>query len=318
MDTIKAVVTEIQQKAQAIKLFELRARDGGALPPFTAGAHVDVNVPNGFTRSYSLCNSQSERDRYVIAVNLDPKSRGGSQCMHSDVRKGDVLTITSPLNNFELREDASFSCLIAGGIGITPLWCMVQRLNEIRRPWRLYYCARDAESAAFVEELEAAATSGVGSLHMHLDDVSGGKFLDVPEIVGRAGPETHFYCCGPVGLMEAFESATRALPKERVHVEYFSAVTSPARSGGFTVELAKSGLKLSIPAGSTILETILAAGVDVPNSCREGVCSTCETRVISGIPDHRDHVLSESERASNRTMMICCSGARTETLVLDL
>ena len=318
MDTVRTIVKDVMQKAEGIKLFELVAADGGELPPFTAGAHIDVNVPNGFTRSYSLCNSQQERHRYVIAVNLDPKTRGGSQGMHESVQPGAVLTVGFPDNNFPLNEHGARSCLIAGGIGVTPIWSMIQRLNELGRPWKLYYCARSARNAAFLDEIRASSDAPGRSLHLHLDDVSGGGFLDVQRIVREADPATHFYCCGPLGLMEAFEGATRAVPKDRVHVEYFANANKPATTGGFTVELVRSKTELVIPAGSTILEALLHAGIAAPHSCKEGVCATCETRVISGTPDHRDHVLSEAERASNTTMMICCSGARTERLVLDL
>lgn len=318
METIRVRVARIERKARSVKLFELRTCDGSLLPAFTAGAHIDVNVPNGFTRSYSLCNSPLERHRYLIGVNLDPASRGGSSFMHANVREGDNLVISAPSNHFLLNEDAPVSYLIAGGIGITPLWSMVQRLDQIQRPWRMYYCARDAESAAFLGELQQSAQAGSGMLNTHLDNVSGGKFLDIAGIVGEAPPDAHFYCCGPAGLMEAFEMATRPIEKTRVHVEYFSNVTQAARIGGFIVELVRSGLALSVPAGSTILDAVLEAGIEAPHCCREGVCATCETRVISGIPDHRDSVLSPTERASNRTMMICCSGARSEKLVLDL
>ena len=318
METIKTLVTEVRNKAQGIKIYELRSLDGSNLPAFSAGAHIDVNVPNGFVRSYSLCNSPSESHRYLIAVNLDQASRGGSICMHASVRSGDVLTISPPINNFELAEDAKMSFLIAGGIGITPLWSMVQRLQDIRKPWRLYYCAREPRAAAFVDELQQYAMPERERLHLHFDSEQAGKLLDLAEIVKHARADTHLYCCGPAGLIEAFECATRSLPRSLLHVEHFSNSQRPAIAGGFVVELAKSKKQLTIPAGSSILDALLAAGVDAPYSCQEGLCATCETRVIAGIPDHRDHVLSEREKASNCTIMICCSGSKSDRLILDL
>lgn len=298
-------------EAPGIVSFELRALDGGALPAFTAGAHIDLSLPNALVRSYSLVNPQSERERYVIAVQKDRASRGGSAWVHEHLRPGDVLTINGPRNNFALEESAAHSLFIAGGIGITPIVSMTQRLTALGRPWELIYCARTRSAAAF-------AASLAGNVRFNFDEEPGGRMLDIAATVRAAPAGAHLYCCGPLPMLSAFEAATVHLPRERVHVEYFAAKEAPAVAGGFTVVLAKSGREVAVPAGKTILEALLDAGLDVPYSCMEGVCATCETKVLEGIPDHRDLVLTDSEHAANQTMMICCSGSKSERLVLEL
>ena len=298
-------------EAPGIVSFELRALDGGELPAFTAGAHVDLSLPNGLVRSYSLVNPQSERERYVIAVQKDRASRGGSAWVHDHLRPGDVLTINGPRNNFALEESAGHSLFIAGGIGITPIVSMTQRLSSLGRSWELVYCARTRSAAAFAASLQ-------GNVRFNFDEEPGGSMLDIAATVRAAPAGAHLYCCGPLPMLSAFEAATAHLPRERVHVEYFAAKEAPAVAGGFTVVLAKSGREVPVPGGKTILEALLDAGLDVPYSCMEGVCATCETKVLEGIPDHRDLVLTDAEHAANKTMMICCSGSKTERLVLEL
>ena len=298
-------------EAQDILSYELRPAGGGELPAFTAGAHIDLTLPNGLIRSYSLVNDQSERHRYVIGVQKDRASRGGSSWVHANLRPGDLLTANGPRNNFSLNEAAEKSVLISGGIGITPIVSMVRRLNALKRDWTLFYCARTRAVAAFTELLQ-------GDVRFNFDGEPGGKVLDIAAVVAQWPAGTHFYCCGPLPMLAAFEAATAALPREQVHVEYFTAKEPPAVTGGFTVVLAQSGQQFLVPPGKTILETLLDAGVEVPYSCMEGVCGTCETRVIEGVPDHRDLVLSEAEQAEGKTMMICCSGCKGDRLVLDL
>jgi vanillate O-demethylase ferredoxin subunit len=244
-------------------------------------------------------------------------SRGGSTWVHDKLRTGDIVTISAPRNNFPLAEDAKHSLLIAGGIGVTPLWCMMQRLTTLGRSFELIYCARTPKDAAFRERMEAHSAPN-GKVTFNFDGVPGGKMLDIAAVTGAAAPDTHIYCCGPLPMLEAFEAATKDLPSERVHVEYFTAKEAPAAEGGFTVVLAKSGKSFQIAPGKTILETLLDAGMNVASSCLEGVCGTCETRVLEGVPDHRDVVLTDSERKASKTMMICCSGSKTDKLVLDL
>ena len=293
--------------------YELRALDGSALPPFSAGAHIDLHLANGLIRSYSLVNPQAERHRYVIAVQKDRATRGGSKWVHEHLRAGDVIMVSAPRNNFPLAEDAAHSLLFAGGIGITPIMSMIERLSVLERPWQLYYCARTRAAAAFVDQL-----AGRSEVRFNFDREPGGAMLDMAPIIERASKGTHFYCCGPLPMLNAFEAITAGLPTELVHVEYFSAKEPPSHEGGFTVVLAKSGRQIPIPAGKTILDALLEAGVDLPFSCKEGVCGTCETAVLEGIPDHRDLILTKEEHAASRSMMICCSGSKSERLVLDL
>ena len=317
-ETLQVRVRSVTYEAQGIHSLELVPANGRPLPSFTAGAHVDLQLSNGLIRSYSLVNSQDETHRYVIAVARDAASRGGSRYVHETLRTGDTLHITPPRNNFPLAEDAKHSVLIAGGIGITPLWSMIQRLQSLGRSWRLYYATRTRQSAAYLEQLNALASHVKLNLHVNFDQEPGGKMLDIAALVAAEPPDTHLYCCGPLPMLEAFERAAAGRASPFVHVEYFTAREAPAAAGGFTVVLAKSGKTIAVPPGKTILDAVLDAGINASYSCMEGVCASCETRVLEGIPDHRDLVLSKDEQAANKTMMICCSGSKTEKLVLDL
>jgi vanillate O-demethylase ferredoxin subunit len=291
---------------------------GAALPAFTAGAHIDLHLPQGLGRSYSLVNPQDERHRYVIAVQRDQASRGGSRHIHDTVRAGDIIAIEEPRNNFALAEDAAHSLLIAGGIGITPLWCMVQRLAKLGRSWELHYAARRRAIAAFIEPIRALGERHPERVHVTFDHEPGAAMIDLAALVQAAPADAHLYCCGPAAMLEAFEQAVAGRPEARVHVEYFTAREAPATEGGFTIVLARSGRSIPVPAGSTIIDALFAAGIEPVHSCLEGVCGTCETAVISGEPLHRDLVLTDAERAAGKTMMICCSGSKSATLVLDL
>jgi ferredoxin-NADP reductase len=315
-ETIQVFVRSITYEAEDVIALDLRQADAAALPAFTAGAHIDLLLPNGIRRSYSLANDQNERHRYLVGVQKDPATRGGSRFIHETIRAGDVLTITPPRNNFVLAENDPRFVLIAGGIGITPIVCMVRRLTELGRTWDLFYAARSRRRAAFLEDL--VARDREGHLHTHFDDENAGALIDIEAIVGAAPPDAHLYCCGPIPMLAAFESVTSRLPTEKIHVEYFNAKEPVQVAGGFEIVLARSNRTVFVPEKSTILDALLTAGVDAGHSCLEGVCGTCETRILEGIPDHRDQVLSAKERASNRTMMICCSGALSRRLVLDL
>jgi vanillate O-demethylase ferredoxin subunit len=307
----------IEEAAHGIRALDLRALDGGDLPPFSAGGHIDLHLPNGLLRSYSLVNAPDEHHRYVIAVSRDAKTRGGSAYVHDKLGSGDVLTIGAPRNNFALVEDAGHSVLLAGGIGITPLWCMIQRLATLGRSWELHYGARDRRSAAFAGALlQRAGTTG-NRVQLYFEE-DGGARPDVAQIVAKAGGAAHLYCCGPLPMLAAFEAASASHAPDRVHVEYFAAREAADRGGAFTVALARSGVAVEVPRGKTILDALLEAGIEPIYSCAEGVCGTCETTVLEGVPDHRDLYLSKAERATNRVMMICCSGCRGERLVLDL
>ena len=308
----------ISFEAESINSYELVAPGGGDLAPFTAGSHVDLHLPNGMIRSYSLVNDQRERHRYVVAVNRDTESRGGSAFIHETLRAGDVINISHPRNNFTLQENATHSILIAGGIGITPLLSMIRRLQALGRSWELFYTARTRAVAAFLDELGALRSGAPANVHLNFDQEPSGRMLDLAAIVKAAPADAHLYCCGPVPMLEAFEAATTGRPSAQVHVEYFKAKEKPAAEGGFEVKLARSGRTIFVEPGKTILNALLDAGIAANYACTEGVCGTCETRVIEGLPDHRDLFLGKEEQAAGTTMMICCSGSKSRTLVLDL
>lgn len=311
--TLRQRIKSATWEAPNVLSYELRPLEGGELPAFTAGAHIDVTLPNGLVRSYSLVNPQWERHRYVIAVQKDRASRGGSKWVHENFRVGEIVTINGPRNNFALDESAEKSIFIAGGIGITPILSMIERLSELARDWELIYCSRKRSGTAFLESLEKKP-----QVRFNFDEEPGGKMIDIAAVVKAAPANAHLYCCGPLPMLETFEQATKDLARKRVHVEYFTAKLPPAVEGDFKVVLAKSGREFTVLPGKTILGTLLDAGLDIPYSCTQGVCGTCETKVLKGVPDHRDLVLTEEEHASNKTMMICCSGSKSEKLVLDL
>ena len=316
--TMQVRVKRISYEAENINSYELVTATGGDLAPFAAGSHIDLHLPNGMIRSYSLVNDQRERSRYVIAVNKDAVGRGGSRFIHDTIRAGDIIQISRPRNSFALQEDASHSILIAGGIGITPLLSMVRRLEALGRKWKLFYAARTRCAAAFLDELNALQPDIRSNLYIDLDDERSGRLFDLGAIVGNAPVDAHLYCCGPVPMLEAFEAAAADRPPHHVHVEYFKAKEKPAAEGGFEVTLARSNRTLKVQPGKTILDALLDAGIAVNYSCAEGVCGTCETLVLDGVPDHRDLFLSKEEHATNKSMMICCSGAKSPTLLLDI
>jgi vanillate O-demethylase ferredoxin subunit len=317
-ETLELRVKRITYEADRINSYEVVAPAGGDLVPFTAGSHIDLHLPNGMIRSYSLVNDQRERRRYVIAVNREPAGRGGSEFVHATLRVGDIVRVSRPRNNFALCEEAGHSILIAGGIGITPLLSMARRLDALGRSSELVYAARTRPAAAFLDEIEALSSNGHLTVRLDVDDERSGRLFDLAAIVRQAPPQAHLYCCGPQPMLEAFEAATADRPAEQVHVEYFQAKDPPAIAGGFEVKLARSNRTIAVEAGRTILDALLDAGIAANHACSEGVCGTCETRVIDGIPDHRDQFLSKEEQAANKTMMICCSGSKSATLVLDL
>lgn len=288
----------------------------GELPAVQAGAHVDLELPGGVVRSYSLINPD-ESHRWCVAVNRDAASRGGSRWIHDSLRPGAPLLARGPRNHFALDEAAPYSVLIAGGIGITPLLSMARRLSSLGRPWTLHYAARTRAQMAFVGELRQLAERAGATLDLRADH-EGDPPLDLRAIVAALPAGAHVYACGPAGLLDAYEAATAALPRERVHLERFANAQAAASAGGFTVVLSRSGQRVPVKAGQTVLDALLDAGHQPLYSCREGICGTCETRVLRGTPDHRDLVLNDAERAACDRMMICCSGALTPELELDL
>jgi vanillate O-demethylase ferredoxin subunit len=318
MSTFDVRVARKTREAEGICSYELVRADGATLPPFAAGAHVDVHLPNGLVRQYSLCNAPGETHRYVIAVLRDAASRGGSQAMHDDVDAGTVLTIGAPKNHFPLV-DAAHTLLLAGGIGVTPILAMAETLADDGAAFEMHYCARAPERAAFVERLGAGRFAG--RVHLHYDSGPAEQRLDLAALLAAPAPGTHLYVCGPQGFIDHVLDSARAhgWPAAQLHVEYFgAAAVDTGADRPFDVQLASSGKVVTIPAGRTVLKVLAEQGVDIPYSCEEGVCGTCLTRVLAGEPDHRDLYLTDEERAANDQFAPCCSRARTPLLVLDL
>jgi ferredoxin-NADP reductase len=309
----------VAYKADGVLEFELRDPAGSLLPSADPGAHIDLHLPDGLVRSYSLCNVAHNTNRYVIAVGLDANSRGGARYLHEKARVGSIIQITGPRNSFQLNEAAPRSLLIAGGIGITPLWSMAQRLSLLGRPWEMFYAARSRRTAAYVGELERLAHSSGAALRLHFDDVEGGP-AELGALLRGVDTGTHAYCCGPGPMIEAFRAAAKPrLNDEQVHVEYFKAAKRAECSGeSFNIRLRRSGAVLRVNADKSILDTLLDAGVDIPYSCMEGICGSCQLKVTEGIPDHRDSILSDRQRAANDVIVACCSRSKSDLLVLDL
>jgi len=309
-------VHAISTAADDVFAFDLRSPDKALLAPFEPGAHIRLHLSDGIVRSYSLLNDSRERHRYVVAIKREAASRGGSAWMHEQARVGGVISVSGPTHGFALAASASHSVFVAGGIGITPLWCMVQRLAVAGQPWTLHYRAKRRSSAALLDEL---AQPGIREhVHLSFSDEPDTPRLDLQALVEAAPPGAHFYCCGPNAMIDAFEQACRDVQEERVHVERFAASEAPATDGGFNVRLARRGVVLPVLAGQTILATLKAHGLQAPSACQQGVCGECEVAVLAGTPDHRDLVLSPQEREAGQSMMICCSGSLTPELTLDL
>jgi ferredoxin-NADP reductase len=287
---------------------------GAPLPDWEPGAHVVLRLAEGVNRQYSLCGAADQRHSWTIAVHRSPTSRGGSSYVHDHLRVGSSLPVEGPYNNFPLGE-ADRYLLLAGGIGITPILAMTRRLRASGHAFHLVYCGRSRSVMAYLDEISAWSDDRVT---LHADDEQGGP-LNLGALL-RQHPGALVYCCGPEAMITAVEE--QAPDPELVRVERFRAAPQPERAsaedGAFDVVLAGSGQRLRVDTGQTILDVLHRAGHDVPSSCREGICGTCETKVIDGVPDHRDSVLTAAERAEGCSMMICVSRAKSAEIVLDL
>ena len=307
----------IENQAAGINTFELVDPAGNALPPFTAGAHIDLHLPGGFVRQYSLCNSPRERHRYVVGVLNVLDGRGGSRSLHTHVRAGDLLQISSPRNNFPLVEEAERHLFIAGGIGVTPMMAMLEHCEATQADYQLYYCGETPERTGFRERL--ASLPGKRAL-IHYDGGDPARRLDIQALLQHHEPGTHVYCCGPAGLMAGVKAATQHWQAGTVHFEHFAApvtaATTTDKDGEFAVTLARSGQSLAIPADKSIAQVLRDAGIACETSCEAGICGTCRTRYIDGEVDHRDFILADDEKRDH--LLICCSRAKSATLVLDL
>jgi ferredoxin-NADP reductase len=311
-------VARITPVTPRIKSVELVAAGGGALPAFTAGAHIDVALGNGEARSYSVLNDSNETHRYVIAVLRETDSRGGSTFVHDHLKTGDTLASSAPINNFALNEAGERHILIAGGIGITPLMSMSRRLAARGAAFTLHYCARSRAEAAFIDEIEAELGA---RLLAHFDGGDIARGLDVAALLRDRPPAAHVYVCGPPGLIRAVREATPHWPKGTVHYELFrgtEADIAPRSSDqAFEIVLQRTGKTLTVPAEKSILATLAEAGIKIKTLCKEGVCGTCRVGLVAGRADHRDEVLTDAERGHH--IQVCVSRAQPgETLVLDL
>ncbi|MBC3364220.1 PDR/VanB family oxidoreductase [Pseudomonas sp. SWRI154] len=315
---IEVQVAARRDEALDICSYELTSIDGQPLPPFAAGAHIDVHLPDGLIRQYSLCNHPEERHRYLIGVLKDPSSRGGSRSLHEQIQPGTRLLISEPRNLFALAPQARRSLLFAGGIGITPILCMAEHLAQSGAAFALHYCARSRERAAFVERLQQSPYADRVFLHF---DEQPATALDAARVLASPCDDLHLYVCGPGGFMQHVLDTAKAQgwQEPNLHREYFAAApTDTTADGSFSVKLARSGLVFEVPADRSVVQVLESHGVEVPISCEQGVCGTCLTRVLEGVPEHRDMFLTEAEQALNDQFTPCCSRSRTPLLVLDL
>jgi ferredoxin-NADP reductase len=311
VDTL--VVTGKRAAADGVVELVLAHPDGKRLPDWAPGAHVDLMLPNGSTRQYSLCGSRWDAFRYRVGVLREPAGRGGSAFVHDRLQVGDTVGVGGPRNNFALVPSARY-LFIAGGIGITPLLPMVHQADLLGAEWDLVYGGRRRSSMAFLDEL-----AGYGDrVHVHPEDEDG--LLDLPAWLGEVRPDTAVYCCGPGPLLDAVERACAGWPPYALRTERFVAKEqgAPVRDTPFEVRLARSGTAVTVTPEVTVLDAVRAAGAQVLSSCQQGTCGTCETDVVQGVPDHRDSILGDAERAAGDCMFICVSRSCSDRLVLDL
>lgn len=314
---LKLRVRAIRLLAEGIHAFELGDPEGAELPVVTAGAHVDVHLPGGMVRSYSLASDPADRTGWTLGVLREAKGRGGSRAMHDSVRVGELLTVGSPRNAFPMVQGALHTVLIAGGIGITPLKAMAHELSGQEASFELHYCARSSLHAAFVDELQALVPQG--RLHFHFDNGVPGQGLDISTLLKRQPDGAHLYYCGPGGFMKACAEASAHWAVGSVHSEHFKAPEPQVKSApdaSFEVRLARSGVTLQVLPEQTIVRAMELAGHRVPTSCLSGLCGSCKVDYLEGEVEHNDYILSDEEKT--RCLTLCVSRSRSPTLVLDL
>lgn len=315
------VVRRMWETAESIRALELVPKDGMPLSDIEPGAHVEFILERPgqppLMRHYSLCNAPGETGAYVFGVKRESDSRGGSMYIHS-LSEGSCITLGAPRNHFPLAANAESHLLLAGGIGITPLLAMMQALSAQGKSYQLHYFVRGLEHVAFLERLEVARRQERLFIHAGLDPAQTRKVLQ--DLLQRPVPGVHAYCCGPGVFMDTVEEiAAGDWPEECLHFERFQAdakiQVQPEQA--FTVILHKSGTRCHVEPGHTIIGALAEAGCEVETSCEQGVCGTCLTRVLEGIPDHRDAYLSKAERQANTLILPCVSRSLTPVLVLD-
>jgi vanillate O-demethylase ferredoxin subunit len=316
---LEVLVSQKTLEADGVFSFELKPTVGEVLPGFSAGAHIDVHLAPGVIRQYSLCNSPAEQHRYLIGVLDEPASRGGSRAMHKEILQGHSLHISEPRNMFPLKASAKKHLLFAGGIGITPIISMGYELLADGADFELHYCARAPERTAFLHQIQESALAT--KVQFHFDQLAPAQKLDARAVLANPRPDVHVYVCGPGGFIEYVLGTARSCgwSDDQLHREYFTAPeVALGLDDSFEVEISGSGLVLNIPKEKTVVEVLRAAGIDIPTSCEQGICGSCLTPVLLGIPDHRDQIMSDAEHARNDQFTPCCSRAKSRRLVLQI
>jgi ferredoxin-NADP reductase len=315
---IKLRVRRRAEAAVDALMLELESASGEALPEWAPGAHLDVRLPSGVTRQYSLCGARDDRSTYVVVVLREPQGRGGSEEIFRELVVGTEFLSSTPRDHFKLV-DAPEYVLIAGGIGITPVKAMVDDLRSRGAQWHLYYGGRNREHMAFVDELVDLGGDNVTIVPQDVDGL-----LDIPAIVEHCPPEAMIYCCGPAQMLAAVQAACAEWgASERLHFERFVAPIDGVEivtdgDTAFEVELRSSGVTLEVPVGTTLLEVVQSVRPDIPFSCTEGYCGSCESFVLEGKPDHRGSLMTAEEHDEEGTMLICVGRSKSPRLVLDL
>jgi vanillate monooxygenase ferredoxin subunit len=308
-----------KREADDIVSFELIDPAGEPLPRFTAGAHIEVEIAPGLVRQYSLCNDPREQHRYLIGVLREPASRGGSAALVDTVEPGALVRTGEPRNHFSLDPSATRVVLMAGGIGITPILCMAEYLATKSTPFELHYCTRSRARAAFCDRISGSIFSK--RTCFYFDDAPRSMPLDLSKTLKQPGPEDHLYVCGPNGFIKAVlgEAVRAGWRHEQLHKEFFTPTAdAPCADDAFEVEIASTGTRFTVPTNRSVLDVLLANGIEIPRSFEQGVCGTCLTGVLNGVPDHRDMFMTDEEHARHDQFTPCCSRAKSDLLVLDL
>jgi vanillate O-demethylase ferredoxin subunit len=318
-DWINIKVQNRVNLADGIVGLTLVTLDGTDLPAFTAGAHIDVELPNKLVRQYSLSNQPTDRHQYQIGVLLDPSSRGGSKSVHEDLQEGSRLRISKPHNHFPLA-DADHSILLAGGIGITPILCMAKQLSSQSKSFDMHYCTRTKSAMAYNSEL--AASNFSDHVYFHYDNGTEDQKLDIEKVLATPKANTHIYVCGPKGFMDFVINSAHQLgwPADSIHFEFFSGAQPEHQDGDhpFQVKINSTGQLIDVSIDETIVQALTNNGVNVPTSCEQGICGTCITGILDGTPDHRDMYFTDKEKEANNQLIVCCSRSTSPLLVLDL
>ncbi|XUW91097.1 PDR/VanB family oxidoreductase [Burkholderia sp. M6-3] len=317
---LKVRVDAVREEAHGVRSFSISRLDGLPFDCYEPGAHIDVMSPSGITRQYSLCGDPECLHSQIFAVKKEDHSRGGSRSLHEEVHVGTQLSVSAPRNLFRLHEGADEHVLIGAGIGITPLLSMAYRLSARKARFTLHYFARSESHAAFMPLFTQAPFDAHVKLHFGVEREALPHALDA--CLRDARDNAHVYTCGPAPFMDlVVETAQKRLRAESIHLERFKADAAPADEASldsFDVQIASTGATVHVDAKTSIVDALASIGIEVDTSCGEGVCGTCMVDVVSGEPEHRDHCLSKSERASNSVICCCISRSRSPVLVLDL